>query len=334
MFVAEFKYSLRNLWNARGFSLTAVLTLALGIGASTAVFTVLDSVILKQLSYRDSGNLVVIWERVKYLASRSAPYTGPNPRHEAIWKERAGAFRDLCLIGVGTRGVSVGAAHPQLVGSLRAQANFLNVLAVNPLLGRNFTPEDTVKGHDRVVILSYSMWQRVFNGASDVTRKTLRIADLPYEIVGVLTITRIKTLDAEVNDSLASERFQTFILISFGVAGLLLAMLGVYAVLSYAIAGRTREIGVRMALGATRRRIYWLTLWEAAAPVFGGLAAGWAANLMAGELIEKLLYGVKTDDWGVAGIVALVLLTCASAGAFLPARRAASVDPMQALRSQ
>lgn len=100
MLFAEIRHSLRNLWKAPGFALTAILTLALGIGASTAVFTVVDSVILKPLSYRDSGKLVVVWEKVKFLATIANPYTGPNPRHEAFWKERSSAFSDLCLIGL------------------------------------------------------------------------------------------------------------------------------------------------------------------------------------------------------------------------------------------
>jgi hypothetical protein len=184
--LAEIRYSIRHLWKSPGFSLAAILTIALGIGASTAVFTVVDSVLLKPLSYRDSGTLVVIWERVKFLASRSAPYTGPNPRHEALWKDRSSAFSSLCLLGVGTRGVSLGMDHPHLVGSIRAQPNFLSLLEVTPFLGRDFVPGDAVKGHDQVAILAYSMWQSLFHGDPKVIGKSVRIAGAPYEIIGVL----------------------------------------------------------------------------------------------------------------------------------------------------
>jgi predicted permease len=149
-----------------------------------------------------------------------------------------------------------------------------------------------------------------------------------------VTIARVKTLDSQVNDSLSIERFQTFILVAFGIAALLLAMLGVYGILSYTVAGRTQEIGVRMALGATRQSIYSLTMSDAAIPVAAGLAAGWAASVMAGKLVQKLLYGVTAIDWPVTFTVAILLLACAAAAAFLPARRAASIDPMQALRSE
>jgi predicted permease len=149
-----------------------------------------------------------------------------------------------------------------------------------------------------------------------------------------VTIARVKTLDSQVMDSLSIERFQTFVLVAFGIAALLLAMLGIYGILSYTVAGRTQEIGVRMALGATRQSIYSLTLSEAARPVLIGLIAGWAANLMAGKLVQRLLYGVTATDWSVAVTVTILLGACATAAAFLPARRAASVDPMYALRTE
>ncbi len=186
MLLRELLYSCRNLWKAPAFAITAILTLAIGIGASTAVFTVVDSVILKPLNYRDSGKLVVLWERVKFLASESSPYVGANPRHEAYWHDHNSAFSDICLLSVGTRGVSLAADHPHLVGNIRAQANFLNVLGVSPAMGRNFVPGDDVQGHDTVVIITYSMWQNLFHGDPHVLGKTLRIADVPYQVIGVL----------------------------------------------------------------------------------------------------------------------------------------------------
>jgi ABC-type antimicrobial peptide transport system permease subunit len=111
-------------------------------------------------------------------------------------------------------------------------------------------------------------------------------------------------------------------------------MLGVYGILSYAVAGRTQEIGLRMALGPTRQSIYALTMSEASIPVISGLFAGWAASVLAGRLVQKLLYGVTATDWPVTIVVAILFLACATAAAFLPARRAASIDPMQALRAE
>ena len=186
MLLRELRYAIRNLTKAPGFAVTAILTLALAIGASTAVFTVVDSVILKPLGYRHSGRLVVIWERVKFLATSAVPYTGANPRHEDYWKQRSRAFSDMCLLGVGTRGVSLGVDHPHLVGSIRAEPNFLNVLEVTPFIGRNFTPYDAVKGRDTVAIITYSMWQQLFHADPNVIGRSLRVSGISYQVIGVL----------------------------------------------------------------------------------------------------------------------------------------------------
>src|SRR5437016_4027775 len=107
-----------------------------------------------------------------------------------------------------------------------------------------------------------------------------------------VTIARVKTLGAQLTDSLATERFQTLVLMSFGTAALLLAMLGIYGVLSYSVVTRKQEISVRMALGATRSSVYALTFGEAGIPVFAGIATGLVASVLAGRVIQNLLYGM------------------------------------------
>ena len=148
-----------------------------------------------------------------------------------------------------------------------------------------------------------------------------------------ITIARVKALDSQLSDSLATERFHAMVLMTFGAAALMLAMLGIYGVLSYSTVIRKQEIGIRMALGATRREIYSLTLSEAGTPVFTGLLAGIAASILAGRIIQRLLFGIRTVDPSVILIVAGLFLAAAVAAGFLPARRAASVDPMEALRA-
>src|SRR5438270_957639 len=91
----ELRYAARTLRKSPGFAATAFLTLALGIGASTAVFTIVDSVLLKPLGYHDSGRLVAAWERVRFLSGEP---TGPNPRHVDVWQKRATAFSGLTFL--------------------------------------------------------------------------------------------------------------------------------------------------------------------------------------------------------------------------------------------
>jgi hypothetical protein len=173
MFLKNLKYAMRQLRNTPGFTLTAVLTLALGIGASTAVFTVVDSVVLKPLAYRASGELVVVWERVKFLG-KTIPYTGPNPRHFMRWQQQAASFHGMALFGVGSQGVALGSGHPQVAGSVKATPNILELLGVSPLLGRGFSSDDAAPGRDHVAILTYPLWQSLFHGDPNVIGKMMR----------------------------------------------------------------------------------------------------------------------------------------------------------------
>jgi ABC-type antimicrobial peptide transport system permease subunit len=144
----------------------------------------------------------------------------------------------------------------------------------------------------------------------------------------------VKTYEAQLADSLARERFQTALLVSFGAAALLLTMLGIYGVISYSVAARKQEIGVRMALGASRPSIYRLAMSHAAMPVGIGLGTGVLAGLFAGRVIEQFLFGARAVEPLVILAVAAVFLLCAALAGFLPALRAASVDPVRALRAE
>lgn len=183
MVVRELAYALRQLRKAPGFAVVAILTLALGIGASTAVFTAVDSIVLKPLRFRDSGQLVVAWEGVRFLSSEPG---GPNPRHADLWQKRATAFSGLTLLQEGRRGVAFGNEHPQLVGSVRALPNLFDILQVTPLLGRTFRPEEGTKGRDNVTVVTYGLWQSMFHRDPNVVGRIIRVAEAPYQIIGVL----------------------------------------------------------------------------------------------------------------------------------------------------
>ncbi len=148
------------------------------------------------------------------------------------------------------------------------------------------------------------------------------------------TVNRVKTLDAQLSDSIANERLQTAVLVSFGSSALALAMLGIYGVLSCSVAGRKQEIGVRIALGATRSSIYAATFREACTPVVGGLVSGLAAGMLVFRLVRSLLYGIPGVEPEILAIVIALFLAAALAAGFLPARRADLVDPMDALRME
>jgi len=181
--VQDARHALRALRKTPGLAATAVLTLALGIGASTAVFTAVDSVVLKPLSYPESGRLVVAWERVHLM---SADPVGPNPRHEDMWENSATSFTGFTLVRYNTASLLIGNEHPRLIGTVICSPNLLDTLQVTPMLGRRFSPEEGVHGRDNVAILTYPVWQELFHGDPDVLGKTIQLAQTPRQIVGVL----------------------------------------------------------------------------------------------------------------------------------------------------
>ena len=120
----------------------------------------------------------------------------------------------------------------------------------------------------------------------------------------------------------------------YGLCSLLVATLGVYAGLAYSVVERTREFALRVALGAERKRIFSMILRESAWIALGGIIVGGTGAFFAVRVMKSLLYGVSPFDPFTAGAAVLVLATTAAFAAWLPARRAASIEPMQALRSE
>jgi ABC-type antimicrobial peptide transport system permease subunit len=142
----------------------------------------------------------------------------------------------------------------------------------------------------------------------------------------------MRTEEEQIRKSLGSERLFAGLVISFGAIAAFLAAIGLYGVMAYSVTRRTAEIGIRLALGAPRGRVQWLVLRESMAMVAAGLVIGVPAALALTGLVRTLLYGVAPNDpvsfaAAVAGMVAV-----AGAAAWLPARRAARVDPLVALR--
>ncbi len=149
-----------------------------------------------------------------------------------------------------------------------------------------------------------------------------------------LLITNVSTLEKQVQLSLIRERLVSTLSMTFGAVALVLACIGVYGILAYAVTRRTSEIGIRMALGATKSGMVWLILREGMALAAGGIAIGVPGALAVGHLSQALLYGVKPfDAVALAGAV-LVLLVFAVIAALVPARRAGRMDPMSALRCE
>lgn len=149
-----------------------------------------------------------------------------------------------------------------------------------------------------------------------------------------LPIQDVATLSERVNRLLTQERLIAQITAFFGLLALLLACIGIYGLISYAVARRTAEMGIRMALGARRASVIWLVLREALILVVIGLAASIPLLFAAARLARGLLFGVSPTDTATLSATALLMLSIAALAAYVPARRASRVDPMAALRHE
>jgi len=171
----------------------------------------------------------------------------------------------------------------------------------------------------------------------------VRVAGEPAPVIAALTresrqldrslpIYKVTTMDAQIDNSLALDRLMALLTSLFGLLAVVLAAVGLYGVMAYIVTARTREIGVRMALGASRATVLAHVIRESAALALIGVALGIPVALWASRGIASLLYGLNATDPATYAALAVLLLAIALAAAWIPARRASKVDPMVALR--
>jgi macrolide transport system ATP-binding/permease protein len=154
-----------------------------------------------------------------------------------------------------------------------------------------------------------------------------------HQVDPTVPVYDVRTMEARMKDSMARQRFSTLMLGAFALFALLLAIVGVYGVMSYLVSQGTHDIGVRMALGAQRRSVYQLILGQSVWLVAVGLALGSALAVGAAQLMRQLLFGVDSWDAPTLVMVAAVLAFSALLASWIPARRAASVNPIEVLRA-
>ena len=177
----DVRYGFRNLLKTRGLTTVAVVTLALGIGANTAIFSVVNAVLLQPLPFRDPGQLVRLYETE--AAPGNYPFTGPD---FLDWKTQNHTFQDMVLFGWGNDWNLANEGQSAHVLGIPVEANFFPLLGARAMLGRTFAPGEDEPGNDRVVILSYGLWQTQFAGDAGILNRTIELSAKQYTVVGVM----------------------------------------------------------------------------------------------------------------------------------------------------
>jgi putative ABC transport system permease protein len=177
--VHDLRYALRVLARNPGFTAIAILTLALGIGANTAIFSVVNAVLLRPLEFRDPARLVIVAEKSSF------PVISTSYQNWLDWRDQSHSFESM----EGTRGATLtltGAGEPERLNARMVTAGLFSLLGVNTIAGRTFTADEDRAGGTPVVLLSYGLWQRRFGGTQEILGKPINLDSQPYTVVGVL----------------------------------------------------------------------------------------------------------------------------------------------------
>ena len=179
--IADVRHGLRVLRQNPGFTAVALITLALGVGANTAIFSAVDAVLLRPLPYRDASRLVYISE---FWPHETNVKTVPSPDF-ANWSEHDQLFDGLAAYGGGAELNLTSAGEPERVQGARVTADFFSVLGVQPYLGRSFLREEDRPGGRNVVLLSFDLWQRRFGSDARIVGSTIQLGGEPFTVVGI-----------------------------------------------------------------------------------------------------------------------------------------------------
>jgi predicted permease len=181
-FGADLRYAARSIRRNPGFSLTVALTLAVGIGASTAMFSVVNSLVVRPLPYPDASRLAILWtDDPKHNVHEE----GVSYPTYSDWRRLNRSFDDVGICSRPSPVILTRGAEPEQVDSTVVSANVFSILGVTPLIGRSFTADDTARG-DRLILISHGLFQRRFGGQTSALGTTLEIDGAPWRVIGVM----------------------------------------------------------------------------------------------------------------------------------------------------
>jgi putative ABC transport system permease protein len=181
-FLQDVRYGLRQLRRSPGFTTVAVLTLALGIGATTAVFSIVHTVLLKPLLYPEPHRIMRLWMSAPEKGVTQLVFSGPN------FVDVSDQSRTFLALAAhrGWPYIVTGGSEPLRVYGQRVSASLFKVLGVAPLMGRTFAPSEDIEGKDSVVVVSYRFWRGYFSGAANIIGRSVMVSDAPRTVIGVM----------------------------------------------------------------------------------------------------------------------------------------------------
>jgi len=193
-FWQDLRFGARMLLKNPGFTIVAVITLALGIGANTAVFSLINAVLLKPLPFYEPERLVMVWEEASLAGF---PRQEPAPATYVDWKARQSVFEIMAAIAFSNFRLT-GDGEPQQLFAYSVTANFFPLLGIAPALGRTFSPEEERPGANKVVVLSHNFWQRRYGGDLDIIGREILLNDEKYAVIGVMPA-EFQFMDSYIN---------------------------------------------------------------------------------------------------------------------------------------
>ncbi|MDO8679745.1 MAG: ABC transporter permease [Acidobacteriota bacterium] len=324
----DVRFASRTLFKHRAVAMFAVVSLALGIGANTAIYSFMDAILVRSLPVADPASLVVMnWrakpfnfgskavngsEFVLHSINGSVDTRGANGRifpfgvFERLQEASAPLLSSLfAYYPAGRVNVMIN-GEAELVDAEYVSGDFFRGLAVSPAAGRLIGVDDDRKGAPPIAVVSEGYGQRRFGAAVNAVGQPILIDNVPFTVAGV-----------------APAEF-------FGVD----PSVGLYSTMAYGVARRTREIGIRMALGARRAGVIWMVLREVCILMAVGLLISVPIARATSRLIASLLFDMTPNDPSAIVVAVTALLGAALIASYGPARRAARIDPTTALREE
>jgi predicted permease len=180
--IKDIRYGVRGLLKRPGFTAIALITLALGIGANTAIFSVVNAVLLRPLPFRDPDQLVIVWEDATFAGF---PRNTPAPANYVDWKTQNQSFVDMAASHETSFNLT-GDGEPERVSAYSVSSNFFPLFGVQPLLGRSFSDGEDRPGTNKVAILSYSLWQSRYGGDRQILNRDIQLNGEKHTVVGVM----------------------------------------------------------------------------------------------------------------------------------------------------